>query len=203
MESKLKRKYERKGTSDLISEETAQRVNAQNLREKEDAEAQAKKNYNFLQVEVKTLKEFRRLADQSPKALKLLFTLAEKMNRQNAIMASNATLSQIAGMSIPTVTRAIKLLKDERWIQVVRIGTANAYVINSTVFWKSTGDQKHASFHAQIIATSTEQPDPVESWEGVTLKHFPFLDHDPKADITVGPDEKSELEAAGQQRLIE
>lgn len=205
------KKYERKGKSDLVGEDAAQRVNAQNLREKEAAEALAKKNYNFLQVEIKTLKEFRRLADQSPKALKLLFTLAEKMNRQNGIMASNATLSQIAGMSIPTVTRAIKLLKDERWIQVIRIGTANAYVINSTVFWKSTGDQKHASFHAQIIATSTEQTDPVESWDGVTLKHFPFLDHDPTADITVAPQEKVPLidreklalEAAGQQRLIE
>jgi Fe2+ or Zn2+ uptake regulation protein len=172
----------------FVDEETIKRNNGQDLSEKELADEKAKKNYNFLQVEIKTLKEFRRLSDQSPKALKLLFTLAEKMNRMNAIMASNATLSQIAGMSIPTVTRAIKLLKEERWIQVVRIGTANAYVINSTVFWKSTGDLKHASFHAQIIASSDEQTEPVENWDGVTLKHFPFMGFNPDADITLAPD---------------
>lgn len=172
----------------IVDEKTIKRVNGQDLADKEAFDAQAKKNYNFLQVEIKTLKEFRRLSDQSPKALKLLFTLAEKMNRMNAIMASNATLAQIAGMSIPTVTRAIKLLKDERWIQVIRVGTANAYVINSTVFWKSTGDLKHASFHAQIIATESEQVEPIENWEGVTLKHFPFLDHDKEADLTISPD---------------
>lgn len=202
MESE-KKQYVRKGKTPLIDEKTILRNNGQDLADKDAAEEQAKKNYNFLQVEVKTLKEFRRLADQSPKALKLLFTLAEKMNKMNAIMASNATLSELAGMSIPTVTRSIKLLKEEKWIQVIRIGTANAYVINSTVFWKSTGDLKHASFHAQIIATSSEQTEPVEKLQAATLKHFPFLDYDPAAKITVGPDEKMMLEQAGQQRLIE
>lgn len=177
--------YKRKTDSPLVDDKTIIRNNGQDLAEKEAAEERAKKNYNFLQIEQKTLKEFRRLTDQSPKALKLLFAMAEKMNRTNAIMASNATLAQITGISIPTVVRAIKLLKEENWIQVIRVGTANAYIINSTVFWKSTGDLKQASFHAQIIASESEQLEPVENWDKVTLKHFPFLDHPSSAKVTV------------------
>ena len=50
-------------------------------------------------------------------------------------------------MSRPTVGRAIKLLKDDQWIDTVKIGNANAYCVNERVFWQAGRNQrKYAIF---------------------------------------------------------
>ena len=66
----------------------------------------------------------------------------------------------------------------------MKIGTANAYIINSKVFWQSYGDKKMTVFHATIVASSDEQDEPIENWDKVKLKHFPFLDHNEEAVVT-------------------
>ena len=48
----------------------------------------------------------------------------------NAVVCSYTTLCEITGVSRPTVGRAIKLLKDDQWIDTVKIGNANAYCVN-------------------------------------------------------------------------
>lgn len=53
------------------------------------------------------------LMDCTPKALKLFMTLAQHMNQSNVIYISKTDLSDIAGMSKPTVISAIKELEDK------------------------------------------------------------------------------------------
>lgn len=156
-----------------MDKETLVRLNGQDLKEKEEAEAAAKKNYNFVQVQKSALKDMRGLAARSPKAMQLLLTLVEKMNRENAIMISKKTLEQITGMSSASVTRAIKLLKEERWVQIIKVGTSNVYRVNSLAFWQAAKDQRYTSFRATIVASENEQD---ENWDGVKLKHFPLLE---------------------------
>lgn len=163
-------------TKPLISQEAHTRAQQQHLRELEAAEELAKKNFNFLQVEKRSIKEIRRLAKQSPAAHEILLLMAEKMNRENALMVSLTTLMELTGRSRPTVARALKVLKDELWVQVVKVGTANAYLINNSVFWQSAGDKKHAHFRASIIASSADQDEDVDVMSKTKLKHFPFLD---------------------------
>lgn len=166
----------------LIPESAHQRAQQQHLQEKEQAEELAQKNHNFLQVQKRNLKEFRRLIDKSPVAAKLIFLLAEKMNRQNALMCSFKTLEEITGLSRATLSRAIAVLKKEQWINVLKVGSANAYIVNYNVFWQDSADKKnsHAVFGATIIASKSEQDSEdeeyKEQWKGVSLRHFPFMD---------------------------
>lgn len=168
----------------LISPEAEARARQQELAEQEEAEQRAKKNFNFLQIEKRSLRHIRELYDQNATAGKLLFILAEKMNRQNALVCSYDTMSKITGLGRTALYKAIRHLKEHNWIQVVKIGTANAYIINSKVFWQSYVDKKMTVFHATIVASSDEQDEPIENWDKVKLKHFPFLDHNEEAVVT-------------------
>lgn len=161
----------------LVSETAEQRVNHQNLLDAERRDELDRKNFNFLQIEKSTLRDLRRLIARSVPAAQVLILLGEKMNKSNAVVCSYKVLSEITGYSRTTLHNAIKLLESERWVQVVKIGTANAYIINSRVFWQDTGFKKrHASFHASIIATESEQDEGyIENWEDVELRKFPIL----------------------------
>ena len=44
----------------------------------------------------------------------------------NAVVCSYTTLCEVTGVSRPTVGRAIKLLKEDNWIDTVKISNANA-----------------------------------------------------------------------------
>jgi hypothetical protein len=136
----------------------------------------AKKNYHFLQLDKRAMTEVRRLILSAPKAASLLILLSEHMNRQNAIVMSMSTLMDLTGWSRPTVSKSVALLREEHWIQVIKVGTANAYVINNSVFWQSARHLKITSFSATIVATSTEQDAGFSIKEKVTLKHFPFAE---------------------------
>lgn len=145
--------------------------------EQEDAQREAdKKNFHFLQLDKRNIKEVRSLINRSPKAAEVLMLLAEFMNKQNAIVMSMQTLMTMTRWSRPTVSAAVKLLKDEHWLQVLKIGTANAYIINNAVFWQSSRDQKLTCFSAQIVASSAEQEDSVEDMNKLKLKHYPFAE---------------------------
>lgn len=181
----------------IISQETEARVRQQELAEIEEAEKRAKNNYNFVQIEKRALRLVRELYDENATAGKLLFILAEKMNRQNALVCSYDTMSKITGLSRQTLYKAVKYLKDHRWIEVIKVGTANAYVINSRVFWQSHGNKKMTVFHATIVASSDEQETPIENWDNVKLNHFPFLSHDEDLIVTneqLPPPDQDELD---------
>lgn len=141
-----------------------------------EAEERTKKNQNFVQLYKQELLELRALTAKDPTAMGLLLMLVEKMNKQNAIVMSQKTMMKITGKSQPTITRAIKTLKDSQFIQIVKIGTANAYIINSKVFWQSGVNGKYATFNATIVASGDEQEkDYIENWDGVKLKHIPLF----------------------------
>lgn len=117
----------------------------------------------------------RGLAKRSPPAHQVLWLLAERMNRTNAIVISQKTMGQILKYSRATLNRAIKLLKDEHWVQVVTTGTSNAYIVNSKVLWRDHGGKRYASFFAEVVVSEDEQPHPIEDWDGVELKNMPIL----------------------------
>ena len=61
-------------------------------------------------------------------------------------------------ISKPTVTRAIRILKDHNFIDTAKTGTTNIYFINKELVWKSWGtNYKYAEFGAKIIVSESEQ----------------------------------------------
>ena len=116
-------------------------------------------NFNFVQLSRSYLHQMRKLARKSPIAHEILYYLVEHMGRTtNAVVCSYTTLCEITGVSRPTVGRAIKLLKDDQWIDTVKIGNANAYCVNERCSGKLEEiKRKYAIFSATVIASATDQ----------------------------------------------
>jgi Fe2+ or Zn2+ uptake regulation protein len=146
------------------------------LIEENNAEDRSKKNLDFGQITRKQMSEVRRLARINSLAFELLFMMAEKMDRQNAIVMSFKVMQEITGKSRTTLYNAIKTLKDEQWIQVIKIGTASAYILNASVFWSDHAHRKHTVFQATVIASFDEQDKELkENFNKIKLKRVPIL----------------------------
>lgn len=177
---------------------------------------------DFVQVTRGHLRDLRELAKRSPAAWQVFMLLTERMNRANAIVVSQTTMAKILGYTRPTVNIAIKLLEDGRWLQVVKVGTANAYVLNSKVVWRDLGGKRFAGFYAEVLVSEDEQSRPIEDWDNIELRQVPMLgpNEQPLIDDAALPppdqhdllpptreefvkvaDEKTELEARGQMRI--
>ena len=160
-----------------ISRLRGQLAKMSDLLDAEKANRRLPKNMDFVQVSRAELRAIADLGAKSSLALDLLMVLAQSMNKQNAVMISFKAMQQILGKSRPTLDRAVRLLREDKWIQVVKVGTANAYVLNSAVFWTDRGDKRHmANFGAQIVTTLGEQDKDLRANPQVKLKRVPILD---------------------------
>ena len=63
----------------------------------------------------------------------LLDFLARHMKRNNSVMVSNSAIAEILGMSLSSVNKNIKILKDNKLIITVRTGNAAIFHINKAV----------------------------------------------------------------------
>lgn len=147
-----------------------------------------KENYNFVQLSRNYLREMRGLARKSPVAHEILYYLVEHMGRTtNAVVCSRKLLSEVTGCSIATVGRAIRILKDDNWIDTVKIGTANAYCVNERVFWQAARNQRHyAVFSATVIAAASEQESDFREKAKQKLTYIPVIED---TDIPVTSDD--------------
>lgn len=135
-----------------------------------------KKNPNdFAMLTRGYIRDIRELSRRSPAAFQVFMLLTERMSKTNAVVISQATIGQILKYSRTTVYGAIRILESERWLQVVKIGTANGYLINSKVVWRDKSGKRYGAFHAEVIVSADEQPRPIEDWDNIELRHVPIL----------------------------
>lgn len=132
---------------------------------------------HWVQTERKAHEDWAGLIGRKPKAAMLLHHLVAKMGQQNAVVVSQKTLALLMGASLDTVKRALRVLQDEHWIQVVKMngpGTVAAYVVNDRVAWGQPRDQLRLSvFSASVIADYDDQDTP--ALESVQLRRIPAL----------------------------
>lgn len=135
-------------------------------------------NSNFVQLSRAYLKSMRTLARKNPLAHEILYYFVENMGRTtNAVVCSYRTLCEITGTSRPTVGRAIKALKDDNWIDAVKIGNATAYCVNERVFWQAGRNQrKYAKFSATVIASESEQDSDYHEKAKQKLTYIPIVE---------------------------
>lgn len=152
----------------------------------ETDQSQEPDNYDFVQVSRGYLKEWRALTRKSALATEILMYLVEHMGKTtNAVVCSYSTLTEVTGMSRASVARAVKLLKEDRWIEAVKVGNATAYGVNARVFWQARRNQKHyAIFQATVIASGSEQESGYFEKEKQPLKHIPFVGQRPERIVT-------------------
>ena len=139
----------------------------------------AKKTTNdYVQVTRGYISEMRQLSRRSPLAHSILWLLVERMNKTNAVVISQQALAELLDSHKGSISRAVKLLSQENWIQVLKIGTSNAYVVNSTVVWRASNKTgvRYTVFNAEVVATETEQSkQELERWDAMELKHVPVI----------------------------
>lgn len=135
------------------------------------------RNHNFVQLNRAYLKQVRELARKSPVAMEILFYLIEHMGRTtNAVVCSYKTLCEVTNLSRTSVANAIKILKNDNWVDAVKIGNATAYCINERVFWQATrGQRRYAIFSATIIASESEQESDYHLKAKTKLTYVPVL----------------------------
>lgn len=151
---------------------------------------EAKDNYNFVQVSRGYLAQMRKLARRSPIANEILLYLVEHMGRTtNAVVCSYKTLQEATGLSRTSVANAIKLLKEDNWIDAVKIGNATAYCVNERVFWQSgRNHRQYAIFSATVIASASEQDSDYHTKVKTKLTHVPFIES--KEQLMINQNEK-------------
>lgn len=115
-------------------------------------------NSNFVQFYRNEMHSIRELIKDDPKAANLFMFLTEKMNTENALLASKEALAEVLSVSVRTITRQIAVLKAKGFIQIVKSGTSNVYVVNANIAWTTDGDKKeYALFRANVFVSKSEQ----------------------------------------------
>lgn len=104
------------------------------------------------------------LVAHSPSAYRIFKFLVANMDKYNAIICSYKVMQEKFGYSRTTVADAIRFLKEHKYIQVVRTGGSNIYMINKELYWNSWGTNfAYAEFGAKVIISSSEQDKATQS----------------------------------------
>ena len=94
----------------------------------------------------------------SPTAYRVLKFLVANMDKYNAIVCSYKVMQEKLNCSKATIERAIKTLKEHKYLDIKKTGTSNVYLINKRLYWNSWGSNyAYAEFGAKIILSSSEQ----------------------------------------------
>lgn len=131
-------------------------------------------------------KNLRTLQIENPTAALVFSVIREHMQiGSNAVTVSNPALAKILSKSSRTIARATKHLLDHSYVQVIKTGNTNTYVVNEQVAFAGSAGQRKAVFSATIVAHECEQE---EGWDKVKkLKAVPVIYEDER--VILGLDE--------------
>ena len=82
----------------------------------------------------------------------------------NAVTISNPALAKMLGKSSRTVARATRHLINHSYVQVIKTGNTNTYVVNEKIAFAGSAGQRKAVFSATVVAHECEQE---EGWDKV------------------------------------
>ncbi len=140
-------------------EERKKEIKYEQQKEIENQENE-KKNSNFIMMYREHMTEIRWLINKSGKAANILNFILEHMDYNNALMCSYQVFMDYFEISHSTVVRAIKLLKENGFIDVLKSGTSNVYIVNQEIAWTSWDNQKkYCKFNGNILISAKENKD--------------------------------------------
>lgn len=141
-------------------------------------------------------KNLRALQNSNPSAALVFSVIRENMQTgSNAVTVSNSALGRILGKSPRTIARATKHLADHAYVQVVKTGNTNTYVVNEQIAFAGSPGQRKAVFSSTVVAHECEQD---EGWDEVKkLKTIPVIYEDERPILGVDklpPPDQTDLE---------
>lgn len=117
----------------------------------------SRQNKNFVQFYRPFLDEIAQLGSDNPVALKIFMFISKHMDNNNALCVSVNALTEILGYSRQTIHKAIKYLKEQGWVCIIKSGTSNVYILNPDIVWTSyDGQKQYCKFSTNVIVTPQE-----------------------------------------------
>lgn len=146
----------------MTFEERKKQLEEEEKQEEERRKRERKSPFdNFVQMNKDYYKAEDWLMAKSPIAYRILKFLINNMDGYNAVVCSYKLLQEYFSISQVTVARAVKLLKEKKYIEVYKSGSSNVYAINKEIAWNSWGtNYKYAKFGANIVISESEQEKP-------------------------------------------
>lgn len=164
MDDIVKNNFCNDAVKQLARGETDEEKRARFEQEREEEEKQKQKERkkspyrNFLQTNKEMYKQEDWLMRTSPAAYRLLRFITQNMDNYNALICSYAVFAETLGYSRQTISNAVRLLKEKKFISTAKTGTSNVYFINKELYWHSYGtNYARAEFGAKIIISADEQ----------------------------------------------
>lgn len=129
--------------------------------ENEDQEREEKeKNVNFIQLYKDHMTELRWLMANHSFATSLLFFILEHMDNRNALACSYAVFEDYFDKSRTTIYRGIKVLEENGFVDVLKMGTSNVYLVNENLAWTDKHTmKKYAKYDGKILVSKKENKD--------------------------------------------
>ena len=113
------------------------------------------------------------LAGNHPRAHQILLFLLDQMDNYNAIMCSYQVFEESLSISKQTITRSVKVLKEQGFVHIMKSGTSNVYIVNDNLAWSSWGsNRKYCKFPANVILSATENKDYLSKTEKNKIKQI-------------------------------
>jgi len=125
-----------------------------------EEQEQLARNHNFIQLYRDNMPEIRWLMTNHPFANNLLFFILQHMDNRNALACSYSVFEDYFEKSRSTIYRAIKVLEENGFIDVMKMGTSNVYIVNQDLAWtdKNT-NKKYAKYDGKILVSKKENKD--------------------------------------------
>lgn len=99
-----------------------------------------------------------KLGIKHPSALAVLHFMISKLNRgAGGIVISAPALARAMEISERTAKAAVAVLRDAKFVQILKSGNTNIYIVNSKVAWQGNRGMRYASFNAQLVIDEEEQ----------------------------------------------
>ncbi|MGP5452676.1 MULTISPECIES: helix-turn-helix domain-containing protein [Pseudomonas] len=151
------------------------------------AYAQPAQRGTWVQTERAGHEAWAALTAQAPRAAQLMHILVQHMDKQGALIISQATLAKLMETSVATTKRAIAILTKHNWIQTISVGGQRggtlAYVVNSRIAWADKRDNlQYALFNARVLVSTEDQAD----LGNAKLKQLPTME-DGDIQLPAGP----------------
>lgn len=148
----------------IVNSETSRRIRKKELEEEDkrilEEKEKSQKNGNFVQIYRENMPELRWLMANNGFACSVLFFILEHMDGRNALACSSLVLEDYFKKSRTTISRAVKLLKENGFLDILKMGNSNVYIVNTEVGWTSYNNQKElAKFDGKILISKKDNKD--------------------------------------------
>lgn len=153
----------------LITNDTQRnvRLNDINLLKQKEVNEKEKdqKNRNFVMFYRENMPEMRWLMINHPFASAVFLFITEHMDGKNTLACSYSLMTEYFQKNRSTIHRAIKVLEENGFLTIMKMGNSNIYLVNSSIAWtsynnqKSGVDMKYASLDGKILVSRKENID--------------------------------------------